>query len=73
MLLLPICPTVGKDKFKSLHTSYEQVTYTYWASVSSFANGVIIASLDGYVEDWELMYVKQCSVALWWHQGGGDY
>lgn len=57
-MLPPLFPCVrtllfaGRYRFKFLNTHYglcdfEQVTHVY-----SFANGVIIPDLRGYVEDW---------------------
>lgn len=49
------CLFAGRWKFKSLHSLYElcdleQVTYVYWALISSFANRVIIVALEGYLD-----------------------
>lgn len=51
------CLFAGRWKFKPLHTlcelcDLEQVTYVYWALISSFANRVIIVGLEGYFDGW---------------------
>lgn len=38
----------------------------YCVSVSSFANGMVIAALEGQLEDGKLLYIKQPSVSVCW-------